>query len=199
MNKTLLLLLIPTLAFAGDAKDAAKTPANGMKGSTPGNGQPGPPPAQLAPPHEVKATVDAFKGNWSFDSTLTAPGMDKPASFKMTFNCKSAAGGTAVACTSTAKTPMGPFEGSFLVAYDPYSKAAHFIGVTSMFEVHDHSCQWKGTDLACTPLKAGTGPGGDEITEDLSMHFDKGTCVFTSTSHLKGGGTMVFEGKGKKG
>ena len=192
MKKVLLALLIPTLAFAGDPKDAKKAPA----------AQPAAPPAQPAPPPEVKATVDAFKGTWTYDSTITAtgmPGMEKPVKFKMTMACKSIAGGNAVGCDGKAKTPMGPWEGSFMIGYDPYSKAVHFIGVTNEFEVHDHVCQWKGTaDLACTPLKAGMGPGGDEITEDLSMHFEKNTMNFNSVTHGKGGTTMTFEGKGKK-
>jgi hypothetical protein len=153
--------------------------------------------ADTAPPPEVKATVDAFKGNWTFDASVTA-GTDKPAQFKMTFNCKAIAAGNAVACDAKAKTPKGPFEGTFVVAYDPYSKAVHFIGVTSNFEVHDHVCQWKAADLVCTPLKTGIGPAGEEITEDVSMHVEKATATFTSTSHHKGGATMVFEGKGKK-
>jgi hypothetical protein len=201
---SLLVLLFPALAFAGDPKadpkapapkDAPKDAAKDAKAPAPKDA---PKEAVVAPPAEVKATVDAFKGNWNFDATLTAPGADKPAKFKMTFNCKAIAGGNAVACDSKAKTPMGPFDGTFLVAYDPYSKAAHFIGVTSMFEVHDHVCQWKGADLNCTPLKGGSGPGGDEITEDLTMHLEKNAASFTSTSHMKGGATMVFEGKGKK-
>jgi hypothetical protein len=186
MKKALLSLLVPTLAFAGDAAKPAPAAA---------------PPAQPAPPADVKTTVDMFKGNWSFDSTINAtgvPGMDKPVKFKMAFPCKTVADGNAVECTASAKTAMGPFDGTFLVAYDPYSKAVHFISVTNMFEVHDHVCQWKGGDLSCTPLKAGMGAGGDEITEDITMHFDKNTCDFTSVSHMKGGATMTFAGKGKK-
>jgi hypothetical protein len=197
MKKVLLALLFPTLAFAGDAKDA-KAPAK----DAPKDAKAAPAaPAQPAPPPEIKATVDAFKGNWKFDTTLTAtgiPGMDKPAKASMTFNCKTVAGGNAVDCEAKSKTPMGPFEGQFMVAYDPYGKQVHFIGITNQFEVHDHLCKWAGTDLNCTPLKAGSGPGGDEITEDLTMKFDKNTVSFTSTSHMKGGATMVFEGKGKK-
>ncbi len=181
MKKVLVALLFPTLAFAGDSKPAAAPPA---------------------PPPEVKQTVEAFKGTWTYDSTITptnVPGMDKPVKFKMTMACKAAAGGNIAQCDGKAKTPMGPWEGTFVVAYDPYSKAVHFFGFTSDFEVHDHVCQWKGTtDLTCTPLKAGSGPTGEEITEDVSMHWDKGSMTFTSTTHGKGGMTMVFEGKGKK-
>jgi len=191
MKKVLLALLFPTLAFAGDPKDAAKDAKKAPVAA----------PAQPAPPPEVKQTVDAFKGNWTYDATLTptnVPGMDKPVKFKVTMACKAIAAGNAAQCDGKAKTPMGPWDATFVIAYDPYSKAVHFFGFTSDFEVHDHVCQWKGTDLACTPLKAGTGPTGEEITEDLSMHFGKNTLDFTSTTHGKGGMTMVFEGKGKK-
>ena len=182
-----MLALLPAVAFAdapAPAKKEAPAPA---------------PPAAPAAPAEVKATVDAFKGNWTVDAALTVPGAKEAAKFKMSFNCHVIALGNGVSCDSKAKTPMGANEGTFLVAYDPYSKAVHFISVTSDFEVHDHLCQWKGTsDLNCTPLKTGVGPAGDEITEDLTMHFEKSAVSFTSTTHMKGGATMVFEGKGKK-
>jgi hypothetical protein len=208
------LLLVPAAALA-QAPQAKQPPA-----------PPAPPPAKAempkpppAPP-EVKATVDAFKGNWRFETTMSAtgmPGMDKPAVAKMNFNCKEVAGKTAVACESKMKTPMGPFDGLFVVSYDPYSKAVHFMGITNMHEVHDHVCKWSGYELNCTPLKGGMGPMGDEITEDLKMKFEPAptckpkegtdpmtscppkTVAFTSISKMtKGGATMTFEGKGKK-
>ena len=179
-------IFIPTLAIAGDPKaPPAKPTAPPAK------------PAVTVPP-EVKATVDAFKGNWSFDASVTAPGLDKPVTFKITYACKPIAGGVAVSCDAKAKGPSGPFEGTFVAAYDPYSKAVHFIGITNSYEVHDHSCQWKGTDLVCAPLKSGTGPNGDEITEEVKIQFDKNACTFTSTTRAKDGATTVFEGKGKR-
>lgn len=196
-----LAMLIPALAVADDMK------AKGDKAPIPAKADPKPMPAKVdpkaampAPPAEVKATVDAFKGNWKFDISLMAPGMEKAFTGKMTFNCKAIAAGNGVSCDSKAKTPMGPFEGTFVIAYDPYSKAVHFIGITSQFEVHDHVCKWTTpADLNCNAYKGGMGPGGDEISEDLSMKWDKGTVAFTSTSTMKvGGGKVVFEGKGKK-
>ncbi len=227
---TALLVLVPSIALAQPAKPAtpatppAAPPAKAAPAApaTPAKGAPAttaPAPANpIAPvaPPEVKATVDAFKGNWRIDTTMTAtgiPGFEKPFNGKATFNCKPTAMNTAVACDMKTKTPMGPFEGHFVVAYDPYSKAAHFIGITSMNEVHDHVCKWEGMNLNCSPLKAGMGPHGDEITEDLSMKFEgKGceagvtaatcklkTMEFTSNSKMsKGGGTMLFQGKGKR-
>ncbi len=174
---SVLLLLVPIVASADPKTD-------------PNAGKPAPPP-------EVKATVDAFKGNWTFDATITATGAEKPSKFKIAFNCKAVAGGTAASCDARARTPQGPWNAMFLAAYDPYSKAVRFISVTNAFEVHDHTCQWKGTDLECAPLKGGTGPTGDEVTEEIKIHFDKRTATFNSTTKGKNG-DVVFEGKGKK-
>jgi hypothetical protein len=184
--RTLLLaiLFVPSLALAGDPAKPAPPPA-----------KPAEPP--LPPPAEVKATVDAFKGNWKFDATVTAPGADKPVKMAIAFNCKAVAGGSAVACDGKAKTAQGPWEASFLTAYDPYSKAVHFISVTNTFEFRDHVCQWKGADLECASMKGGTGPAGEEVTVDVKMHFEKNTCTFSSTTRSKAGNT-VFEGTGKR-
>jgi len=195
----LILSLVPAVALAGDPKPEASKPAP-VKTPVPVPAK----PAVVAAPPEVAMTVANFKGNWTFDATLNAPGMSAPAKFKMTFNCKAAAGGTAVSCESKAKTPMGPYDGAFLIAYDPFSKAVHFIGVTNGYEVHDHVCQWdQGMagkfGLGCTPLKGGTGADGKEITEELliAFHKDGKEAEFTSTSHLKAGGDIVFTGTGK--
>src|SRR5262245_55432011 len=147
----LLITLTPAIALAQApaAKPAAPTPAAPAKDKAAApaapakEAKPAAPaaPAMPAPPAEVKQPVDAFKGNWKFDATMAAtgmPGMEKPFNGKMTMAFKAIAGGNAVACDGKmAKTPMGPFDGHFVVAYDPYSKAVHFIGVTNSFEVHD--------------------------------------------------------------
>ena len=101
---------------------------------------------------------------------------------------------------------MGPWEGHFVIAWDPFGKAVHFMAVTNQFEVHDHSCgQWDHgmagkSALTCTPLKGGSGPAGEEITEDVmfSFHKDGKELTFTSTSKTKAGATVTFEGAGKK-
>lgn len=206
------LSLVPALALAQPAP-AAKKADPAAKPAAAAVAM----PAMPAAPAEVKLTTDAFKGNWKFDTTMTAtgmPGMDKPFTAKMSFNCKLVAGKTAVACESKQKTPMGPFEGLFVIAYDPYLKAAHFMGITNQYEVHDHQCKWSGLALTCPSFKGGSGPGGDEITEDLSMTWEAdkkctandATCLptaksvsFKSVSKMtKGGATITFEGKGKR-
>ena len=195
--------LVPATALAQQPAKDAKAPA--PQPAQPAAKAPVPtPPAPPAAPPEVKATVEAFKGNWKFDVTMTAtgmPGMEKPVTSKMTFNCKETAGKTAAVCEQKGKTPMGPLEGTYLIAYDPYSKAVHFVAATNMHEVHDHSCKWaSATELTCTPLKGGMGPAGDEITEDFSITWtSKKEASFKSVSKMtKGGGTMTIEGKGKR-
>ena len=206
---TVLIALLPSYALAQQPKDSKPAPpptppAKDVKAP--------PPPAKPEapkPPPEVAETVGMFKGNWTFDATITAtgmPGMEKPFKGKMTMACKPVAGNSAVACDGKMKTPMGPFDGHFVIAYDPYGKQVHFFGATSMNEVHDHKCgQWNHgmagkSALTCESLKGGMGPAGDEITEDVSFSFHKDgkELTFTSTSKMKAGATMTFEGTGKK-
>lgn len=210
MNKlaVLFISLVPATALAQqpakDAKAPAPQAAQPAKDNAAAKAPMPTPPAPPAAPPEVKATVEAFKGNWKFDVTLTAtgmPGMEKPVTAKMTFNCKEVAGKTAVVCDQKGKTPMGPLEGTYLIAYDPYSKAVRFMAATNQHEVHDHVCAWKtATEMSCTPLKAGSGPGGDEITEDFSVTWtSKKEATFKSVSKMtKGGATFTLDGKGKR-
>lgn len=191
----LAILFAPALATGDAPKDSKPAPKDTK-------------PAVAAPPGEVAETVAAFKGNWTFDMKMTAtgvPGMDKPISAKTTFSCKVVAGGAAVGCDAKTKTAMGPYEGNFFIAYDPYSKAVHFMGVTSKYEIQDHVCQLDHGmagkfAIACKPFKGGAGPTGDEVTNDLTISFhDQGKQAdFKSVTHTKGGGTMTFEGTGKK-
>ena len=195
------LLLASASAVAQPAKGAPAPPPTPKQDpkAPPKDAKPPEAAKPPPPPAEVKATVDAFKGNWKFDATLAMPGAEKPAAFKMSFNCKAVAGNTAVSCDSKAKTPMGPFDAVFLIAYDPFSKAVHFMAATNTHEVHDHVCAWKGTDLGCTPLKGGMGPAGDPVTEDLSFKMsDPKNMVFTSVMTMKDGSKVTFEGKGKR-
>lgn len=196
-----LIALFPTVSLA-DTPPAKKAPEP-TKVKAPE------PPKPPKTPAEVTQTVGMFKGNWRFDITLTAtgiPGMEKPFKGKMTFPCKAVAGGMAVACDGKTKTPMGPWDGHFVIAWDPHSKAVHFIGVTNDFEVHDHVCgNWDQgmagkSGLTCATLKGGAGAMGEEITEDVmfAFHKDGKELTFTSTSKMKGGATLTFEGSGKK-
>jgi hypothetical protein len=149
-----------------------------------------------APPPELKATVDAFAGRWALDGSITMPD-GKAVKAPVALDCKKASLGKAVTCSMAGKVPgMGPFEGSFLIGYDTFSKAVHFMGITSDEEVHDHRCLWKGQALACDPLKGGF--GGEPITEDLSFSFEGKGIRFLSTTTMKDGGKLVFEGNGRR-
>jgi hypothetical protein len=175
------LLLLPAPALAAESA-AAKAPER-------------PPPAP-----EVKKTVDAFAGATTFDCQLTLPGMDKPAKFKMTFNCKKTALGRAVECAASApKTSMGPWQGHFMVAYDEGGKAVHFMAVTSEGEVHDHVCQWKdGETMICDPLRYML-PGGGPATEDVTMAWSgKKVVTFASTASMSDGSKVLFSGRGTR-
>jgi len=171
-------LLLPALALA--AEKAGKAPAK-------------PPPAP-----EVKMTVDAFVGSTPFDCQFTAPGMDKPAKFKMSFDCKKTALGRAVQCAASApKTAMGPWQGHFMVAYDEGGKAVHFMAVTSEGEVHDHGCQWKDKTMTCDPLKYAV-PDGGMASEDLNMAWEGKKVTFTSTASMPDGSKVLFTGSGMR-
>jgi hypothetical protein len=201
MNKLVMVVmsLVPALALAQQPKQPAPAaPAKDPKAPV------ATPPAPPAAPAEVKQTVEAFKGNWKFDTTFTAtgmPGMEKPLTMKMTFNCKEMAGKTTAVCEAKGKSAMGPMEALFVIAFNPYDKKVHFMGFSNDNEVHDHSCTWKSaTEMTCEPLKGGMGPGGDEVTEDITMTWTgKKEVSFKSVSKMtKGGATVTFEGKGKR-
>jgi hypothetical protein len=201
---TLLIALSSSVAFAQQPKGAPAPPPPPKDAAL----KKAPPPAPEKPPAEVADTVAMFKGNWSFDFTLSGTAVgDKPFKGKLAMPCKPTAGGAAVACDGKiAKTPMGPWDAHMVIAYDPFTKQVHFIGVTNAFEVHDHKCgQWNQgmagkSALTCESYKGGMGPAGEAITEDVmfSFHKDGKELEFTSTTTMKDGKTVVFSGSGKK-
>lgn len=154
-------------------------------------GEKAPPPAP-----ELARTVAAFAGKTVFDATITLPG-GKPLKTKFTFDCKKTALGKAVSCAFTGTIPgMGPYEGGFLIGYDTYGKAVHFMAITSDEEVHDHVCRWSGDELPCDPLKGGM--GGQAVTEELSFSFAGKQRSFKSTITFADGGKALFEGIARK-
>jgi hypothetical protein len=147
--------------------------------------------APPAPSPEVKKTVDAFEGRRTLEGTIVMPG-EGPKAATMKMDCRKTAKGKAVACTFS-----GPFDGSALVAYDPYSKAVHFMAVTSDDEVHDHACQWQADQkLVCAPLKAGM--SGMAITEDLEFFGAGKTLGFKAVMTMPDGrkATCEFKSRG---
>jgi hypothetical protein len=150
-----------------------------------------PPPAP-----ELEKTVAAFAGKSVYDATITMPG-GKPLKTKFTFDCRKTALGKAVTCLFTGSIPgVGPYEGSFLIGYDTYGKAVHFMAITSDEEVHDHVCRWNGDELPCDSLKGGM--GGQAVTEALSFSFAGKKRSFTSTITFADGGKATFEGIARK-
>jgi hypothetical protein len=149
-----------------------------------------------APPPELAKTVAAFSGKTVYDSTITMPGA-KPVKAKLTFDCKKTALGKGLVCGLSGTIPgVGPYEGAFLIGYDTFSKAVHFMAITSDEEVHDHVCHWKGDELPCDPLKGGM--GGQPITEQLSFSFANKQRAFSSTITFADGGKAVFEALAKR-
>jgi hypothetical protein len=150
------------------------------------------------PPPEMKKTVDAFAGHWTFTGTLTLPdGKSKPLKTRLT--CTKAAGGKAVSCTEdTEVVGLGPMHAAYLVGYDTFSKRVHFMAITSDEAVHDHPCSWKDEhELACEPLKAGM--MGKAITEEFAVSFDGNGAAIKATVTLSEGGRMLIDIKGKRG
>lgn len=134
----------------------------------------------FTPPPEVSKTVDAFAGRWTLDGTFTMPGAG-PRKGTLKMDCSKTARGKAVACSMS-----GLFDASILVAYDFFSKAVHFMAVTSDDEIHDHKCRWQGEGmLSCDPLKGGM--SGMAITEDLEFTVGRRKLGFRSVITMPDG------------
>ena len=150
------------------------------------------------PPPEMKKTVDAFAGRWTFAGTVTLPdGKPKPVKDKVT--CTKAAGGQAVSCIEEGEvTGLGARQGAFLIGYDTFSKRVHFMAITSDEAVHDHACSWKNErELACDPLKGGM--NGNAIIEEFGVSFDGAGATIRDVVTLPGGGRMLVDIKGRRG
>ncbi len=79
--------------------------------------------APAAPP-EVKKTVDALVGHWSFAGTDAEPGTAEAAKVTMAFDCVTAALGAAVACTFAGQPAgVGRVEAAAVIGYSPDEKA----------------------------------------------------------------------------
>jgi hypothetical protein len=158
------------------------------------------PPAPPAPPPELKKTVDAFTGTWTFDGTLTGiPGTKGPVKVKETFLCKKAGGGRVVTCTGAAEAPgLGKVQDEALITYDVEAKVVRFVGMSSLGEVHDHRCTWKDDKtLACEPLALTV--DGKPATVDFTVTFtDAKNVTMNETTTLKDGSKFAFDGKGKR-
>lgn len=154
--------------------------------------------APAAPPAapEVKKTVDALNGTWTFNQVMTMAGAP-PVKFVEKMDCKKVAQGRAVHCTDTSTIAgMGTMEYQFLIGYDEETKSVHVFAIGSPGEVHDHKCNWKGDKtLECEQYK-GTS-GGKPLTEDVSFEFDGNNATIKAVTVNKDGKVSV-EGTGKR-
>jgi hypothetical protein len=74
-------------------------------------------------PPEVKRTVDALVGHWSFKGSDAEPGIKEPLSVSMEIDCQLAVFGAAVTCTLRGNVAnSGPIEAATIVGYDPTSR-----------------------------------------------------------------------------
>ncbi len=196
-RSTLLLVAAASLAHAQADKAAPqakeKPPVPARAAAAPAQ------PAPAPPPPEVKKTVDAFVGTWTFDGNLTLPGGAAPVKVKETFTCKKVAGGRVVSCSGSAKVPgMGKMEDVALVTYDAEGKKVRFVGMNSMGEVHDHMCTWKDDkSLGCEPLRVTAMGAPATVTLEMSWSDPK-TVKMNETTTMKDGSKMIFDGGGKR-
>ncbi len=192
--KPLVCLMIATMfPMVAAAQKAAKDKPAAPKADK-GAAMPAPPP----PSPEVKQTVDAFVGTWTFEGTVTGMG-PAPIKVKETVVCKKAAGGRVAACSGKGPLPGGgTYEDSALVTWSDGDKAVRFVGMSSMGEVHDHKCTWKDDkNLTCDPLS--TTEMGNPVTVDLHMTWnDPKTISMSEMATAKDGSKSGFEGTGKR-
>jgi len=194
LQTALLLISLTTVAF-GDKPAPAPAPA---PAATPAKAPAAPPPAPAMPP-ELKKTVDAFTGTWTIDATVTMPGAPNPIKLKETIVCKKTVAGRVASCTGTANVPAlgGKMEDLMLVTYDTEAKKVRVMGLSSMGEVHDHTCAWKDDKtLACDPLSV-TAMGG-AATVAFEMTFDGKSAKLSETTTLKDGSKMAMVGTATK-
>jgi hypothetical protein len=146
---------------------------------------------------EVKRTVDAISGVWKGQMTADVPG-SPPGSIDWTMDCKRVALNSGALCTNGGTAPFGELAESCLFAFDPESKAVHYMCVTSMGEVHDHKGKWTDAKtIEFEPLRAGM--MGKQVIETLKWRFDDdGTIDKTSEVKLADGSMMQFHFKGKR-
>ena len=151
----------------------------------------------VSSPPEVKKTVEAITGVWKGQLTAYLPAAP-PASISWTMDCKPVALNAGALCTNGGSASFGEMAESCLLAFDPESKAVHYMCVTSMGEVHDHKGTW--TDFKTIdfePLRAGM--MGQQVTETLKWRFDDDRTIDKiSEVRLPDGSVMRFHFKGKR-
>jgi hypothetical protein len=186
-----ILVALGAVSTACGTASPVSTPAASAAHTKPGAGAAGRPTA------EQTRAVQAFLGQWVYDSTITLPG-SAPVKAELTLSCKEAAAGRAALCAFGGEIPgIGPMDASILVGADRLDNKVHFMAITSDDELHDHVCSWRDEkNLECVPLKAGL--GGQPVTEELSFAFDGARGSFKSVIHQADGSAVVFDAPGQR-
>jgi hypothetical protein len=156
-------------------------------------------PAAAPAPPEVQKTVDAFAGKWTYQATLSAPGMPAPAPAKFMIECSKTALGAAVNCAVKGEiTGLGPLEMGCLAGYDAGEKVVHFMVISSAGEYHHHKGTWKDDKtLQFEPLKFKN--HGQDATEDFGFTWTGPNAMsFKSVVTNADGSKEVFEGSGTR-
>jgi hypothetical protein len=140
---------------------------------------------------EVARTVEALSGHWTFMGEGTDSRGGKPAAITMTFDCRKAALGAAVACTlSGTMEGFGPIEAATIVGFNPDDNRVYWMEISSTGEYHTHLGQWSGDAIDFDPLTFTA--GGVSNTETFSLRFpSKGRFVLKSTSRTAQGSSTI--------
>ena len=149
------------------------------------------------PPSEVKRTVDALVGQWSFQGNDAEPGVKEPLKVTIDIDCRLAALGAAVACTLSGNVASSDrIEAASVVGYDPEERIVHWMEISSTGEYHDHRGKWKGETIAFEPLAYKC--AGKKCTETFTLRFPSaGTFVLKSVTET-GAGLSTITGTAKR-
>ena len=147
-------------------------------------------PVEASPPPEV-ARLQAFRGVWNFDGTVTI-GDNRPRKVRWRVGCSQVAGGWAVACDHTIHIPRMPvLRMHELIAWS--NGAIHFYSADNTGETRDTIGKWT-SDTALHAHYEGT-QGGKPMVEDadFTLH-DATTLELTDTVTVGGKPFMAFSG-----
>jgi hypothetical protein len=138
-------------------------------------------------PPEVKKTVDALVGHWSFEGTDAEPGVKEPQKVSMVVDCRLAALGAALACTLKGRVDgFGPIEAATIIGYNPDERIVHWMEISSTGEYHDHRGEWKGEMITFAPLVYVS--LGKKSTENFTLRFPStNTFVLNSVTETAAG------------
>lgn len=96
-------------------------------------------PAHAADPAQIAKDLQCLVGSWKGTGTMTmADG--KVANVQLAYDCKSAAGGSGVAChlRMTGVPGLSTYESDDLYGYNPGDGLVHWFTITNAGETHDH-------------------------------------------------------------